>query len=179
MTLSAMFIALGMILPFLVGQIPEIGQIMLPIHYPVILCGLICGPVYGLGVGLIIPILRSVMFGIPVMFPTAIAMSFELGTYGLISGLVFKNVKRQNLGTLYLALISSMIAGRAVWGLVMWILLSGSKEPFTMGAFLAGSFLNALPGILIQLILIPAIMGVLKSTGVIRYRTKASSAAGL
>ena len=78
LTWSAMFIALGLVLPFLTGQIPQFGNMLLPMHIPVILCGLICGWRYGAIVGFVLPLLRYALFGMPVLFPTGIAMSFEL-----------------------------------------------------------------------------------------------------
>ena len=92
---SSICIALGIILPFLTGQIPEIGSMLLPMHIPVLICGFICGWKYGLLVGLITPLLRSVSFGMPPIYPTAIAMSFELAAYGFISGLLFKIVNKK------------------------------------------------------------------------------------
>jgi len=62
---SAMFLALGMVLPFFVGQIKEIGDSLLPMHLVVMLCGLICGWKYGAVVGLILPPLRGLCFGMP------------------------------------------------------------------------------------------------------------------
>ena len=82
MTLSAMFLAIGMVLPFLTGQIPEVGNMMLPMHIPVLLCGLICGWQYGAVLGFVLPLLRYLIFGMPVLFPTGTAMTFELMTYG-------------------------------------------------------------------------------------------------
>ena len=84
--LAAMFLAIGLLLPFLTGQIRQIGNMLLPMHIPVILCGLICGWQYGLGVGFVLPLLRCVIFGMPVLFPTAVSMSFELAAYGFTDG---------------------------------------------------------------------------------------------
>ncbi len=78
------------VLPFLTGQIPEIGSMLSPMHIPVLICGIICGWKYGILVGAITPILRSVIFHMPPMYPTAISMAFELATYGFVSGLLFK-----------------------------------------------------------------------------------------
>ena len=93
--LSSIFLALAYVLPFLTGQIPEIGSMLCPMHIPVLLCGFICGWKYGLIVGIIAPIFRSLTLGMPPLFPTALAMAFELGTYGLLSGL-FYNVFNKN-----------------------------------------------------------------------------------
>ena len=158
LVLSAMFIAIGLVLPFLTGQIREIGSMLLPMHLPVLLCGLICGWQYGLAVGFIVPLLRSFLFSMPMLYPTAIAMAFELATYGLVTGLIYSRVKKQNIGTLYMSLISAMLAGRIIFGIAQVILLGLKNQAYSWPAFIGASFTNALPGIIIQLILIPAIM---------------------
>ena len=81
---AALFLALCLVLPMLTGQIPRIGSMLLPMHIPVLLCGLVCGWQYGAAVGFVAPLLRSVLFGMPPMYPVAIAMAFELLTYGLV-----------------------------------------------------------------------------------------------
>lgn len=115
LTLSAMFLAVGMVLPFLTGQIPQIGNMMLPMHIPVLLCGLICGWQYGAVLGFVLPLLRYLVFGMPVLFPTGIAMAFELMTYGLVIGLMYSLSKWKCIIALYRALLTAMIAGRLVW----------------------------------------------------------------
>lgn len=169
LTLSAMFIAIGIVLPFLTGQIPQIGSMLLPMHIPVLLCGLICGWKYGLGVGFILPLLRSLIFGMPPLFPIAIAMAFELAAYGFIIGFLYGRSKWQCIIALYRSLIIAMLAGRAVWGVVMVLLLGFGENSFTWQAFMAGAFVNAVPGIILQLILIPAIMIALDRTGLVRF----------
>ncbi|MBQ8001075.1 MAG: ECF transporter S component [Ruminococcus sp.] len=156
--LSAMFLSLGLVLPFLTGQIQQIGNMLLPMHIPVILCGLICGWQYGLTVGLILPIMRSLLFSMPVLYPSAIAMSFELGTYGLLAGLLFAIARWQCIRSLYRCLLVSMLAGRIVWGIAMLVLTGIKGDAFTIEAFLGGAILNAIPGIVLQLLLIPAVM---------------------
>lgn len=121
LTLSAMFLAIGMVLPFLTGQIPQIGNMMLPMHIPVLLCGLICGWQYGAALGFVLPPLRYLVFGMPVLFPTGIAMTFELMTYGLVIGLVYALSRWKCILALYRALITAMIAGRLVWAAVQMI----------------------------------------------------------
>lgn len=154
--LSAMFIGIGLVLPFLTGQIHGIGKMLLPMHIPVLLCGLICGWQYGLPVGFILPLFRSVLFSMPVMYPNAIGMAFELATYGMISGFLYKEKK----GTLrlYLSMIAAMISGRIVWGVMKAILLGMSGEAFTMNMFVSVALFEAIPGIILQLVLIPAII---------------------
>lgn len=169
LTLSAMFIAIGMVLPFFTGQIPAIGKMLLPMHIPVFLCGLICGWQYGLVVGLVLPLMRSVVVGMPVLFPTAVAMAFELATYGFVSGLIYGRSRWQCVIALYRAILAAMIAGRAVWGLAQIVLLGLSDGSFTWQAFMAGAFFNAIPGIIIQLILLPTIMVALNRTGLVPF----------
>jgi thiamine transporter ThiT len=168
LVLSAMFIAIGLVLPFLTGQIPEIGNMLLPMHIPVMLSGLVCGWQYGAAVGLITPLLRSFIFGKPILFPSAVAMAFELAAYGLVIGLVFLLLKKKGIAALYISLITSMIAGRAVWGAAMWLILIGG-DGFTLSAFVSGAFTTAIPGIILQLVLIPAIMIVLKRAKLVKF----------
>ena len=156
--LSAMFFALGLVLPFLTGQIPEIGSMLLPMHLPVFLCALICGWQYAGMIGFALPLIRSLLFTMPPMFPTAVSMAFELCAYGIITGIVYCLFKHKNILTVYISLISGMIGGRIVWGLVQYLLLSSSGKEFTFSAFLTGAFVNAVPGIIVQIILIPVIM---------------------
>ena len=160
LVLSAMFLAIGIVLPFFIGQIPAIGKMLLPMHIPVLLCGLICGWQWGLGVGFVLPLLRSLLFGFPVMYPNAIGMAFELAVYGLVIGYLYAHSKW---------LIPAMIAGRLVWGAAMIVLMGLGGSAFTWQLFLGGALLNALPGIALQLILIPAVMVLLDRTKLVRF----------
>ena len=175
LTLAAMFMAIGLVLPFLTGQIKQIGSMLLPMHIPVFLCGLICGWQYGLIVGLILPILRSMMFGMPILFPTGIAMAFELATYGVVIGWLYSHSRWQCVIALYRCMIMAMLSGRLVWGVVQILLLGINGNGFTWQMFIAGAFLNAIPGIILQLILIPAIMVALNRTGLVRFGRKTAS----
>lgn len=169
LTLSALFIALGLVLPLLTGQLKALGNAFLPMHLPVLLCGLIVGPLYGLLVGLILPILRHFTFGMPPLYPTAIAMSFELATYGFVVGFVYKNSRWKCIIALYDSLIIAMMTGRIVWGITTMILLGINGQAFTWQMFMAGAFLNAIPGIVFQLIFIPSLMLVLHKTGLVQF----------
>lgn len=170
--LSAMFLALGLVLPFLTGQIPSVGSMLLPMHIPVLLCGLICGWQYGGVVGFILPLLRSFLFSMPPMYPTAIAMAFELMTYGLVVGLLYGLSKWKCIKSLYRSMLLSMLAGRAVWGIVQMFLLGVGENGFTVSAFFAGAFVDALPGILLQLVLIPAVMVALRRAKLVPLHKK-------
>lgn len=175
LTFSAMFLAIGMVLPFLTGQIPQIGSMMLPMHIPVLLCGLICGWQYGAVLGFILPLIRYFIFGMPVIFPTGLAMAFELMTYGFVAGFLYEMSRWKCIVSLYRSLIAAMAAGRFVWGMAQMILLGISGGAFTMTMFLTGALFNAVPGIIIQLILIPAVMIALKKTGMVHFQKNKES----
>ena len=163
LVLSALFLTLCLLLPFLTGQIPTIGSMLLPMHIPVLLCGFFCGWEYGLLVGLIAPLMRSVLFSMPPMFPTAVAMAFELAAYGCLSGLFYRLFSKKLVGV-YVSLILAMLAGRVVWGAVSLVLYGLAGKGFTFAMFLSGAFINALPGIIIQLVLIPGLVVLLSRT---------------
>ncbi len=169
MVLSALFLALSYIMPFITGQIPEIGSMLCPMHIPVLLCGFICGWQWGLIVGFASPIFRSIVAGMPPMFPTALCMAFELAAYGAISGITYKLLPKKKI-YIYVSLIISMVAGRVVWGITMLISLNISNSSFGFSAFLAGAFTNALPGIAIQIILIPIIIMIVEKLNVINEK---------
>ena len=152
----------------LTGQIPQIGSMLLPMHIPVLLCGLVCGWQYGAVVGFVAPLLRSVLFGMPPMYPVAIAMAFELLTYGLVIGLVYRRLAQKGVAGVYAALVTAMAAGRLVWGVAEVVLLGLGGKAFTVQAFLAGALLNAVPGIIVQLVLIPAVMAALQKAGAVK-----------
>ena len=160
MILSALFLALGFVLPFLTGQIPSVGAMLCPLHIPALLCGFLLGWPYGLVVGFILPLLRSFILGMPPLFPTATAMAFELAAYGAFAGILHKILPRKK-PFIYVSLLSAMVLGRLIWGSVMFILLGLRGGSFTFAAFLAGAVLNALPGIIIQIVLIPILVMVL------------------
>lgn len=167
-----MFLALGLVLPFLTGQLQQFGSMLLPMHLPVIICGLVCGWKFGLGVGFILPLLRSAVFSMPVFYPTALAMAFELAAYGFLAGFLFEKAKWKCIKSLYRCLIAAMMGGRIVWGIAMLILMGINGGAFTLTAFLTGAFLNAIPGIVLQLVAIPAIMLALKRTHLIHFEGK-------
>lgn len=162
MILAAMFLGLGIVLPLLTGQIKEIGDSLLPMHFPVLLCGVICGKWYGLAVGFLTPIMRSFIFSMPVLYPRGIYMALELAAYGFVIGMLFYLIKKRPLWYIYVCLISAQIAGRIVWALSKNILLGFGENSVTFSAFIAEGFVDALPGIALQLILIPLIVSVVE-----------------
>ena len=165
-TYSAVCLALAIVLPYITGNIPEIGSMLCPMHIPVLLCGFICGPFYAGVVGFIAPILKSVISGgMPPMFPTAIAMAFELLAYGVLSGLLNNVLPRKN-GYIYLSLVIAMLGGRVVWGIVRFVLATVSTEVFTFNAFIAGAITTAIPGIILHILLIPVCVMALRRANI-------------
>ena len=169
LTLSALFLALGYALPFLTGQIPQFGSMLLPMHIPVFLCGLICGWQYGAVIGFILPLTRCLFFSMPPVY-VAIAMTFELATYGFVAGFLYSRARKQGIVALYCSMIIAMLAGRLIWGAAQIVILGLQGNAFTWQAFMAGAFVNAVPGIIVQLVLIPAIMFALDKTGLVKFR---------
>lgn len=157
LALSSMFLALAFVMPFLTGQVPQIGSMLCPMHIPVILCGYICGAPFGLAVGFIAPLLRSFTLGMPPLFPTAFSMAFELAVYGFLSGILYHKLPRTK-PNIYLSLIISMVSGRLVWGIVQLCCVGFDVSRFNLAAFWAGAVANAVPGIVIQIVLIPILV---------------------
>ena len=160
MVLSALFLALAYVMPFLTGQVPEIGSKLCPLHIPVLLCGFICGPVWGAVVGFIAPLLRSLTMGVPVLFPKAVCMAFEIAAYGAVTGLMHRLLPRKK-PYIYVSLLSAMVVGRLIWGAAMYVCMGIKGGAFTLAAFVAGAFTNAIPGIIVQIVLIPILVMIL------------------
>ena len=156
-TLAALLLAMALILPFFTGQIPQIGKALCPMHLPVMLAGFLCGPWYGLAIGIIAPLLRFVLFGMPTLMPTGIIMSLELAAYGLSTGLLYRKLSKNKVNV-YLTLILSMIIGRIIWGAAHVLFFQLGNYDFSWAMFITGGFTNSLPGIALQLIFIPLII---------------------
>jgi LytS/YehU family sensor histidine kinase len=159
-TLSALFLSMAMLFPFLTGQIPQFGQMLLPMHLPILLCGFIIGPKEGGLIGFIAPLLRSLILGMPPFFPTASAMAFELATYGIIAGIMLKVFPKKFLFYM-VSLVIAMVAGRIVWGGITWIFLAIQNSSFSFELFISGAILNAFPGIILQILVIPPLLKIL------------------
>ena len=172
LVLSAMFLSIGLVLPLLTGQIRYIGNMLLPMHIPVLLCGLICGYKWGFAVGAVLPLLRSAIFGKPAIFPNAAAMAFELAAYGAVIGFVFMRSKKRNMLSVYVSLVAAMISGRALWALAETVILGIWFDGFTLELFYTNAFLTAIPGIILQLVLIPAVMFALQKSRLVCFESR-------
>lgn len=151
---AALFLAIGIIIPYIFHVTSLPGQIFLPMHIPVLLCGVILGKRYGLIIGVLLPFINSVLLGMPPIFPIGVSMAFELATYGLVTGILYKD-KKCNI---FVSLIGAMFLGRIVSGIANYFLLTVAGNGFVFTAFLTTTFVKAIPGIIIQLILIPVIL---------------------
>lgn len=168
-TLSAMLLSLSLVLPFLTGQMQELGSKLLPMHIPILICGFVCGWQYGLLTGFMAPLLRCMLFSMPTPVK-AIGMAFELATYGAVSGFVYQKAHRTRF-RIYISLLSAMLLGRVVWGAVNMVIYGIRQSAFTWQMFLGGALLNAIPGIILQLVLIPIIILALEKSGVISKKS--------
>ena len=163
MIVTAILLAVGLVLPFLTGQLQSIGQLISPLHIPALICGLTCGPVWGGLLGAMLPLVRMSLFGMP-MLPVALPMTFELCAYGVAAGLLYPalyRIIRKALPAMLSALVVSMICGRIVGGAAKALLLAGgviSGAPLTFQAFIAGYFTGTAVGAVIHLIVVPAIV---------------------
>lgn len=164
--ISALCLALAYTLPFLTGQIPEFGSMLLPMHIPVLLCGFLCGWKWGLSVGFVAPLFRSLILGKPVLFPMAVCMAIELATYGLVCGIAYRLFPKKKK-YIYLSLIIAMIVGRVLWGISMAACMEIKGGAFTFNAFISGAFIEAVPGIIIQIVLIPILVMILDNKRVL------------
>ncbi len=157
---AALCLALALVLPFLTGGIPQIGGMLCPMHLPVLLCGLLCGPYWGAAVGLVCPLLRHMLFSMPPLL-TAITMTAELAAYGFFAGLFYRILTKlfpsRRMAVLYGSLLLAMLLGRLVWALASVLLMLAGRTTFSLAAFWTSGFVSAWPGILLQLLLIPAI----------------------
>lgn len=165
LTLAGLFLALALVLPFVTMQIPQFGQMLTPMHFPIILAGIFLGARFGFILGAVAPLLRFSLFGLP-MFPMALSMSFELAVYGLVVGLmiyVLREVKWNSLVKVLLSVAVAMILGRLTFAFAAMFIL---KTESFIGTFIA-TFTSSFIGIILQLILIPIITYRLKD--VIEY----------
>ena len=164
LTYAAVCLALALILPLVTGNIPRIGRALCPMHLPVLLCGFVAGPWWGLAVGLAAPPLRHLLFAMP-PYPTFAAMALELGAYGLVSGLLYKHLPRRT-GYIYLSLLAAMALGRIVSGAAMAALLGLGGQSYSFAAFIAANVTGAVPGLIAQILLVPVIVLALEKAGI-------------
>lgn len=166
--ITAVCVALCVVLPMAFHSIPNAGSIYLPMHIPVLICGLVCGAPFGFICGLLGPALSSLIAGMPPMAYLP-SMLVELAVYGGVAGLMMYFVKTGKVYIdLYISLVVAMLLGRVVAGFAKALIFS--KGYYTITLWVTGSFVTALPGIIIQLVLIPSIVFALMKSGLIPAR---------
>ena len=173
LTMSGALLAIGLVLPFVTGQIPAVATIISPLHIPALIGGFVLGPVWGMVLGAILPLVRSVLFGLPAFPTAALPMVFELAAYGLFCGLLDPLFRRifgtKRLPALITAQLAAMLLGRIVGGAAKALLLTfgiiGAKAPFTLAVFFTSYFISTAPGALIHLVLVPAVVTALEKAG--------------
>jgi uncharacterized membrane protein len=166
LVLSALFIALCVVLPIVFHAIPNAGSIVLPMHLPVLLCGMLCGWPFGLACGILGPLLSSLLTGMP---PMAVlpSMLCELAVYGLLTGLLMGRIKTgKRIIDIYIPLICAMLTGRVFYGILNALIFKAGS--YTIMVWLTSAFITSLPGILIQLILIPILIYILEKARLIK-----------
>lgn len=165
LVMTALCVALGVVLPQALHAVPNAGNVLLPMHIPVLLCGLTCSWAYGLGCGVLTPLMSHLVTGMP---PAAVlpAMVCELAAYGLISGLAAKYIHTgKRTLDIYIRLVSAMLLGRVVYGVTNALIFRAGA--YSMEVFLTAAFVTALPGIVIQLVLLPALILILEKARVL------------
>ncbi len=159
---SGLLLALGIIIPSIFHTTGIPGNIFLPMHIPVLLGGFLLPPFFAFLLGILTPIINSLITGMPVMFPMAVIMVFELGIYGLVASLLYRRLEF----SIIISLIASMIVGRIMAGIVVFFLIILFTVQMDPIIFVKAGIMTGLPGIIIQLILIPTLM-----YGINRYTT--------
>lgn len=169
---TGLCISLGIVLSYFMHSFgsPGLGSILLPMHIPVLICGFVCGPWYGVSSGFITPVLSFLLMGLPPIFPVGVSMMFELATYGFLSAFMYRMMK----GKILLPLIISMIGGRLVMAGINLILFQFLHEPYGIAIFISSALITAMPGIIIQLTLIPIIVHSLKKANIIQVTNLSS-----
>ncbi len=155
MVFTAVCTALCVVLPMAFHTVQNAGMVFLPMHIPVLLCGLICGWPYGFICGLLGPALSSLLTGMPPA-ATLPAMVVECAAYGCITGLMMRYVHTKNPAIdLYISMLTAMTAGRVLSGLAKSLIFSPGTAPF---AWVTTSLVTGIPGIVLQLVLIPLLV---------------------
>jgi niacin transporter len=165
LSLAALFIAMCIVLPIAFHTIPNAGSIFLPMHIPVLMCGLICGWPYGLVCGILGPLLSSLFTGMP---PVALlpGMLCELAVYGLVTGLLVNKIQTgKRVFDLYIPLVCAMLAGRVFYGIMNALIFKAGSYSLTL--WMASAFITSVPGIVIQLTLVPFLVNILQNSGLI------------
>lgn len=172
---TAILLAVGIVLPFLTGNMQVLGQAISPLHIPVLICGLTCGWGWGMGLGIVLPLLRSVLFGMPPLVPVAIPMAFEMAAYGALCGLLYPMLSKAYWAML-IAMVIAMLAGRLVGGAAKAVVMGIQGNAYTFQAFVTAYFVNTAVGAVIHLIVVPLVVTALEKARLSPLGLKAKAA---
>lgn len=160
--LSLLFLALAIFLPGLAARVPGLASVLLVMHIPVYLCGFVCGAPLGFAIGMVAPVLASVILGSPALFPEGVAMMFELAFYGLLAGAFYDTFRRSmgshRVGASYLALLVAMLGGRIAWGLAMLVIALCTPVTFSWNEFIYGAFTGEVAAIVLHVVIVPGLV---------------------
>lgn len=165
--LAGIFIALGLILPMLTGHVEGLSRMISPMHFPILIAGFVCGSPLAFAAGFLTPLVSSFATGMPPLFPHALSMAFELAAYGCIAGLLYNKLSKKAVNV-YISLIIAMVCGRLVGGVANAILLGISGAGYSFEIFMTSMFINAIPAIVAQIIIVPIIVLALKKAKIIK-----------
>lgn len=154
LVVAGLLLALGLVTPMAFHLFGGTGPVFLPMHIPVLIGGFVLPPFLALILGMVTPIVSSVLTGMPVIFPMGVIMFFELGIYGLVASLASRKLRLSSIPSLIIA----MIAGRLAAGIVVFVLSSGFAVKMNAIAFVKGAVVTGIPGIVIQIIFIPSLV---------------------
>ncbi|MGM9661553.1 MAG: ECF transporter S component [Oscillospiraceae bacterium] len=163
LAVSALLLAASVVLPFAGGVLP-LGDRLLLAQIPVLLCGLVCGAPYGAAVGLLAPFLSFVVTGAPAIYPDAVAMAVEYALFGAVASPIFRAFAR-SAASLYASLIAAMAAGRVGYIAASYIMLELQKQPYSLSAIVRQECVACWPGLLLQLLAVPALVLAADRTG--------------
>ncbi|MBP1745325.1 MAG: transporter component [Firmicutes bacterium] len=152
--LGGLLLASGVILPMVFHVFGMTGPIFLPMHIPVLIAGFLLSPQLALIVGILTPLLSSIFTGMPVMFPIAVIMAFELGVYALAASIA---VRKLNLSTVP-SLLIAMLSGRFAAGISVALLVQLFGIKMNALIYLKGAVITGIPGILLQLVMVPILV---------------------
>lgn len=159
--ITAILLAVGMILPYLTGQIPSIGQLISPLHIPVFICGLTCGWGWGAALGFVLPILRGLTLGMPPFPAVGLPMAFEMAFYGAVSGLLYQLLRKvwkdKHIVAIVISLLAAMVVGRCAGGATRAIMMGVQGSAYSFAAFFASYFTGTVVGAVIHIIVCPLI----------------------
>lgn len=155
LVLASVCTALCVVLPMAFHTFPGGGNVFLPMHIPVLLCGLMCTWPYGLVCGLLGPALSCLLTQMP---PVAYlpSMMVECAVYGCVAGAMMQLVHTKKVYLdLYISMTTAMVAGRVVAGIAKALIFAPGTPMF---AWVTTSLVEGVPGIAIQLALLPTIV---------------------